>query len=106
MPGYNFMSQCRRQKVLRKSGRIGVFVKDSISQHISLIDSESDYIMWFKLSKTFFKAEVDPSFGVVYLPPTDSRMDGWVRVFPSTVFQSFRDDGKVNMKGSVQWSAV
>ena len=32
-------------------------------------------------------------------------MDGWmdVRVYvPSTVFQSFRDDGRVNMKGSVQ----
>ena len=25
---------------------------------------------------------------------------------PSTVFQSFRDDGRVNMKGSVQLSAV
>ena len=25
---------------------------------------------------------------------------------PSTVFQSFRDDGRVNMEGSVQWSAV
>ena len=25
---------------------------------------------------------------------------------PSTVFQSFRDDGRMNMKGSVQWSAV
>ena len=25
---------------------------------------------------------------------------------PSTVFQSFQDDGRVNMKGSVQLSAV
>ena len=25
---------------------------------------------------------------------------------PSTVFQSFRDDGRVNVKGSVQWSAI
>ena len=25
---------------------------------------------------------------------------------PSTVFQSFRDDGRVNMKGSVQLSAI
>ena len=25
---------------------------------------------------------------------------------PSTVFQSFRDDGRMNMKGSVQWSAI
>ena len=27
-------------------------------------------------------------------------------IIPSTVFQSFRDDGRVNMKGSVQWSPV
>ena len=36
--------------------------------------------------------------------------DGWMDELgfyvPSTVFQSFRDDGRVNMKGSVQWSAV
>ena len=30
----------------------------------------------------------------------------WRFYVPSSVFQSFRDDGKVNMKGSVQWSAV
>ena len=33
-------------------------------------------------------------------------MDGWMDELgfyvPSTVFQSFRDDGRVNMKGSVQ----
>ena len=34
-------------------------------------------------------------------------MSGWVMdelwfYVPSTVFQSFRDDGRVNMKGSVQ----
>ena len=37
-------------------------------------------------------------------------MDGWMDelgfYLPSTVFQSFRDDGRVNMKGSVQWSTV
>ena len=34
------------------------------------------------------------------------RQDGWMDELgfyvPSTVFQSFRDDGRVNMKGSVQ----
>ena len=34
------------------------------------------------------------------------KMDGWMGELgfyvPSTVFQSFRDDGRVNMKGSVQ----
>ena len=33
-------------------------------------------------------------------------MDGLGFYVPSTVFQSFRDDGRMNMKGSVQWSAV
>ena len=32
---------------------------------------------------------------------TQDEIDGWIYV-PSTVFQSFRDDGRVNMKGSVQ----
>ena len=34
------------------------------------------------------------------------RMDELGFYVPSTVFQSFRDDGRVNMKGSVQWSTV
>ena len=40
------------------------------------------------------------------LQVTDRRDYGWmdelVFYVPSTVFQSFRDDGRVNMKGSVQ----
>ena len=43
-------------------------------------------------------------------PPWDGKMkvypNGWMDELgfyvPSTVFQSFRDDGRVNMKGSVQ----
>ena len=34
------------------------------------------------------------------------KMDELGFYVPSTVFQSFRDDGRVNMKGSEQWSAV
>ena len=37
---------------------------------------------------------------------TKHKRDGWMDELgfyvPSTVFQSFRDDGRVNMKGSVQ----
>ena len=33
---------------------------------------------------------------------TNERMDELGFYVPSTVFQSFRDDGRVNMKGSVQ----
>ena len=38
------------------------------------------------------------------------KVDGWMDELgfyvPSTIFQSFRDNGRVNMKGFVQWSAV
>ena len=33
-------------------------------------------------------------------------MDEFGFYIPSIVFQSFRDDGRVYMKGSVQWSVV
>ena len=33
-------------------------------------------------------------------------MDELKFYIPSTVFQSFKDDGRVNMNGSVQWSAI
>ena len=75
LPCYKFISQPRRQKFLRRSGGIGVFVKDNISPHISIIDSDSDYILWLQLSKSFFKAEDVLIFGIVYLPPTDSRFN-------------------------------
>ncbi|MEW8547180.1 MAG: endonuclease/exonuclease/phosphatase family protein, partial [Candidatus Thiodiazotropha sp.] len=73
LPGYNFLSQSRKQKYLRKSGGIGVFVKDYIAPHISLLESDSDYILWFKLSKSFLQADEDLFFGIVYLPPSESR---------------------------------
>ena len=47
---------------------------------------------------------------VLYYSMSICTNDGWMDelgfYIPSTVFQSFRDDGRVNMKGSVQWSAV
>ena len=42
----------------------------------------------------------------IYLWRVHKWMDELGFYVPSTVFQSFRDDGRVNMKGSVQWSAV
>ena len=49
LSGYKFLAQSHKQKHVRKSGRIGLFVKNLISPHISLVESDSDYIMWFRL---------------------------------------------------------
>ena len=73
--GYTFMSQPRKQRYLRKSGGIGAFVKNDLFQHISVIETESDYILWFKLSKTLTHTDEDIFFGAVYLPPTESRFN-------------------------------
>ena len=72
---YKFFSQCRKQRFIRKSGGIGVFVKESISPYISVIESASDYILWLKLSKSFLQTDEDFIFGVVYIPPTDSKFN-------------------------------
>ena len=75
LPGYKFLSQNRKQKYVRKSGGIGIFVKDSIMQYISLVESDSDYILWFKLCKAYTQTDEDLFFGIVYLPPAESRFN-------------------------------
>ncbi|MCG8113215.1 MAG: reverse transcriptase domain-containing protein [Candidatus Thiodiazotropha taylori] len=73
--GYKFISQCRKQKYIRKSGGLGVFVRNNLSNYVSLIESDSDYIMWLKISKVAFKTDEDIYVGVVYIPPNDSRFN-------------------------------
>ena len=75
LPGYSFVSQVRKQRYLRKSGGIGVFVRNCLFKHVSLVESDSDYILWFKLNKSVFKTEEDLHFGAVYVPPSDSRFN-------------------------------
>ena len=75
LDGYTFISQCRRQKFFRKSGGIGVFVKNYLSPYVSLVESDSDYILWVKLNKKFTQIDQDIIFGAVYLPPSDSRFN-------------------------------
>ena len=76
MQGYSFISQCRKQRFfLRKGGGIGIFIKDELFQYISVIQTDSDYILWFKLSKILLKTDEDFIFGAVYLPPSDSRFN-------------------------------
>ena len=59
----------------RKSGGIGVFVKNDLLPYVNLIESDSDYILWFKLNKKFTQIDQDIIFGAVYLPPSDSRFN-------------------------------
>jgi len=48
--GYQFFGQPRKQKFFRKSGGLGIFVKDKYAKHSKIIDSESDYVIWLELN--------------------------------------------------------
>ena len=63
------------KKIIRKSGGLGVVVQNELSEFISQVDSESDYIMWLKIYKMAFKTNEDLYIGVVYVPPSDSRFN-------------------------------
>ena len=73
LEGYTFLSQCRKQHFFGKGGGIGVFIKDEIFPYITSVDSDSDYILWFKISKQFLKTDQDAVLGADYVAPPDSR---------------------------------
>ena len=71
--GFISFSQSRRQKFARRSGGISVYVKQNISKHFTNIPSESDYVLWFSINKSLTNTEEDLIFGIVYIPPENSR---------------------------------
>ena len=73
LDGYTFYSQPRRQKYMRKSGGLGFLVRNNISNHVKVVETETEYISWLKLSKQFHKHEQDIMIASVYIPPQQSR---------------------------------
>ena len=73
LQGYTFISNPRKQIVLRKSGGIGIYIKNDISEHISQIETQSDYSAWIKISKLYTKLEDDIIIGACYVPPQNSK---------------------------------
>ena len=49
--GYIFESKPRQAKYIRKSGGIGVFIKQSLQHVFEIVETDCDYIFWLKLSK-------------------------------------------------------
>ena len=49
---------------IRKSGGIGVFVKQSLQHAFEIVETDCDYIFWLKLSKQYSKLDQDIMFGV------------------------------------------
>ena len=70
---YTFLSQIRNQKFIRRSGSIGVFIKNELLPFVKIKESESDYIFWLQFSKQTKKSENVFILGIVYQPPEGSK---------------------------------
>ena len=73
LQGYQFINCPRKQSVLRRSGGIGVYIKTDIASFVSQTESNSDYITWLKISKSFCNTEQDLIIGVYYIHPQSSK---------------------------------
>ena len=73
LQGYHFISNPRKQPVLRNSGGIGIYIKNEILDYVSQIESQSDYSTWIKLSNEYTNLEQDIIIGDCYVPPQNSR---------------------------------
>ena len=74
LSNYTFFHQSRRQKCLRRSGGIGVFIRNELVQRVKLIESSSDYVLWLRVSETqHHNKNNEAMLGVVYQPPELSR---------------------------------
>ena len=84
--GYSYKSKPRRQKYVRKSGGLGVFVKDELNKYVDIVESDSEYVFWIKISKIFTKLDQDIVLGSIYVPPSQSR------VLNEDEFENFQRD--------------
>ena len=70
---YSFISTNRSQAYKRKSGGIGVYVKDTLSPFIDFLPNESEYILWISINKALTNLDEDLIVGAFYVPPESSR---------------------------------
>ena len=73
LPGFDCISQPRKELFFRRSGGIAVFVKNKFSEYCTYQPSESDYIMWMCIDKRLTDSDENMYLGIVYVPPSQSR---------------------------------
>ena len=71
--GYVYFSKHRSHPFERKSGGIGVYVRNNLSHHVQIIKSESEYVLWLVIHKSVTCYSEIIVLGIVYIPPDNSR---------------------------------
>lgn len=75
---------------MRRSGGLGVFVKDELLKYVEVIESKSDYVFWIKLKNDVFNPCRYLVIGIVYIPPESSNYykSDELLIFENEVFES------------------
>jgi hypothetical protein len=61
--GYTFLSKHRTQSYRRKSGGIGIYVRNEISSFVDILHNNSEYILWVSINKEFTKQDENTILG-------------------------------------------
>ena len=73
LSGFSYISQPRKELSFRRSGGIALYVKNNIFEFCTEQPSESDYVLWVCLDKRLTDTDENVIFGIVYIPPSQSR---------------------------------
>ena len=57
----------------RRSGGIGIAIRNKYVQFVTRVDDMCNYILWIRISKSLFKLDQDWYLGIVYIPPEGSK---------------------------------
>lgn len=69
-----YMFYKSRHKVSKdKSGGLAIAVKNSIAKYISILETASKLVLWFKISNKLTGYSDDTLGGLVYIPPEQTR---------------------------------
>ena len=71
LPNYTYFPK-HRKHFIRRSGGLGIFVKDSILPYIDLIEIDCEYLMLIKISSSTSTTDRDICIAFAYLPPEGS----------------------------------
>ena len=73
-----------KKKSKSRSGGIAVLVKDTIFEHVKVLNSSSENVLWFTVKNSLFYELV--LFGTIYIPPESSSYSN------ISIFESIEND--------------
>ena len=71
IPGYKLFCKHRKDIAKKKSGGFFLVDKECLDKYVTIIESESKQVLWFKLSNSFTRCG-NILCGVTYIPPENS----------------------------------